>query len=164
MEVSGDSVSWKCHEAETDPSCPEHWAVFNNSCYYLIDGGSSKLSDVKKKCKQMSAKLPIIKSKAENTFIVDLMSKQNVAWVWLGMMRKQGKMVWFDNTPAEPSNRALYSAWGKKEPSNKKNEDCAYLDFHKKTWDDNKCDHTPSSGPSVLCQKKRKKDGSSKTE
>ena len=108
----------------------------------------------------MSAKLPIIKSDSVNNFILTVVEE----WVWLGMKRYNGRMVWFDNTPAEPSNRALYSAWGEKEPSNKKNEDCAYLDFHKKTWDDNKCDHTPSSGPSVLCQKKRKKDGSSKTE
>ena len=44
------------------------------------------------------------------------MSKQK-NWVWLGMRRKDGKIVWFDDTPAEPSDGASYSAWGKNEPS-----------------------------------------------
>ena len=63
-------------------------------------------------------------------------------------------MVWFDDTPAESSVGAPYNAWNINEPSNNKNEDCAkpYMDWHKKKWDDNKCDHTPSSGPFVLRQ------------
>ena len=64
-------------------------------------------------------------------------------------------MAWFNNTPAEPSDEALYSAWNANEPSG---ENCAYVDFHKRGWNDNKCDHTPNSGPYVLCQKERKKD------
>ena len=124
---------------------------------------SSTLSDAQNKCKQISAKLPIIKSEPENSFILDLMSKQT-DWVWLGMKRKQGKMVWFDNTTAEPSDEALYSAWNENEPTGNADEICAYLNFDSRGWNDNKCDFTPSSGPSVLCQKQRKKDGSSKTE
>ena len=80
----------------------------------------------------MSAKLPIIKSKAENTFILFLMSKQKVAWVWLGMKRNQGKMVWFHDTPAESSDGVPYNAWNINEPSNNENEDCAHMDWHKK--------------------------------
>ena len=63
-------------------------------------------------------------------------------------------MVWFDNTPAEPSEGALYSAWNSGEPSNNGNEDCAILDFHKRKWYDVVCN--PSNGsPYVLCQKIR---------
>ena len=100
----------------------------------------------------MSAKLPIIKSESENTFIRGLMSKGK-DWIWLGMRRKNGKMVWLDGTPAEPSDGALYSAWYPYEPSNNGNEGCAYLNFHEKMWDDNKCDYRNKRGPYVLCQK-----------
>ena len=85
---------------------------------------SSKLADAQEKCRNMSAKLPIIKSESENTFIRGLMSKGK-DWIWLGMRRKNGKMVWLDGTPAEPSDGALYSAWYPYEPSNNGNEGCA---------------------------------------
>ena len=119
----------------------------------MTNESSSKLNDAKEKCKQMSAKLPIIKSNAENTFILGLMSRQKV-WEWLGMERRNGKMVCFDGAPAEPSSGALYSAWDTFEPSNGLNENCAYLDFGKKKWNDNICDFGKANGPLVLCQKR----------
>lgn len=69
-------------------------------------------------------------------------------------------MVSSDNTPAESSDGAPYNAWREKEPSRQANEKCAYLDFHDRKWNDNKCKYTPFPGPSVLCQEERKKDGS----
>ena len=119
----------------------------------MTNESSSKLNDAKEKCKQMSEKLAIIKSKAENTFILGLMSMQKV-WVWLGMERRNGKIVWFDGAPAEPSSGALYSAWDTFEPSNGLKENCAYLDFGKKKWNDNICDFGKANGPLVLCQKR----------
>ena len=113
---------------------------------------SSKLDDAQEKCRNMSAKLPIIKSESENTFILGLMSKQK-DWIWLGMTRKNGKMVWLDDTPAEPSDGALYSAWHRAEPSNKLNELCGYLSFHSQKWNDNECVYAKDRGPFVLCQK-----------
>ena len=124
----------------------------------MTDENSATINDAKEKCKQILAKLPIIKSKAENTFILGLMSK-NKAWVWLGMERRHGKMAWFDDAPAEPSDGALYSAWSRNEPSNKGNEDCAYVDFFRGTWNDNTCDFGQGAGPLVLCQRERKKHG-----
>ena len=132
--------------------CPEHWVVHNHSCYYMTGEESSKLDDAQEKCRIMSAKLPIIKSESENTFIRGLMSKQK-DWAWLGMKRKNGKMVWLDDTPAEPSDGALYSAWKVNEPSKKGHEGCAYLNFHEIKWDDNKWDYRNNRSPYVLCQK-----------
>ena len=136
--------------------CPKHWLVIGNSCYYMTGETSQTISDAQNKCKRISAKLPIIKSESENNFILGLMSKR-IVWVWLGMKRKQGKMVWFDNTPAEPSDGAPYNAWWAKEPSGQANENCAYMVFHNRGWNDDKCYYAPSSGPYVLCQKERKK-------
>ena len=64
-------------------------------------------------------------------------------------------MVWFDNTPAEQSEGALYSAWSNLEPSNNEDENCAFLDFHKRKWNDDKCDRGGNGSPNVLCQKIR---------
>ena len=97
----------------------------------------------------MSAILPIIKSDSVNTFI----NTVGRYWVWLGMKRENGKMVWFDNTPAEASEGALYSKWKIGEPSNKGNENCAFLSIGTGEWNDYKCDHGGSAGPYVLCQK-----------
>ena len=66
-------------------------------------------------------------------------------------------MVWFDNTPAEPSEGALYSAWNFGEPSNRGSEDCAFMDFYTGKWLDDKCDRGGSGAPYILCQKSRYK-------
>ena len=129
--------------------CPEDWKVHNHSCYYWTAERSSNLNDAQDKCKNMSAKLPIVKSDSLNNFIRTV----GRLWVWLGMKRKNGKMVWFDNTPAEPSDGALYSKWKNGEPSNNGNEDCAFLNIGTGEWNDEKCDHGGKPGPYVLCQK-----------
>ncbi|XP_015763731.1 PREDICTED: C-type lectin domain family 4 member M-like [Acropora digitifera] len=142
--------------------CREHWSGIGNSCYYMTGETSSTLNDAQNKCKKISAKLPIIKSESENTFIHGLMSAKK-SWIWLGMRRKQRRMVWSDGTPAESPDGALYSAWNKGEPSSGVDENCAYLNFHDRGWNDNKCHYTASSVPYVLCQEERNKNGSSKT-
>lgn len=118
----------------------------------MTGGRSSNFDQAQEKCKQLSAKLPIIKSKSENSFILGLM-KMSEQWVWLGMKRIQGKMVWCDDTPADPSNGASYNAWITNEPSYNVNENCAYLDFNARAWNDDKCNYPAGLGPYVLCQK-----------
>ena len=117
----------------------------------MTGGTSSNVNDAQDKCKKMSANLPIIKSDSVNTFI----NTVGRYWVWLGMKRDNGNMIWFDNTPAEASEGAHYSKWHFGEPSNNKNEDCAFLDIGTGEWKDEKCDHGVSAGPYVLCQKIR---------
>ena len=118
----------------------------------MTGGRSSTFDQAQKKCEQLSSKLPIIKSESENSFILGLM-RMPKKWVWLGMKRIQGKMVWCDDTPAEPSNGASYDGWKTNEPSYNENENCAYLDLHARAWNDYKCDFHPRPGPYVLCQK-----------
>ena len=125
--------------------CPKDWKEYDHSCYYVTGETSSKLNDARAKCETMSATLPIIKSDSANNFIL----KVGRVWVWLGMKRKNGRMVWFDNTPVD---EALYSAWNEGEPSKGENDDCAFLDFHTRKWNDEKCEHR-DGGPYVLCQK-----------
>ena len=129
--------------------CPEGWKAHNHSCYYWTGETSSTLNDAEDKCKKMSANLPINKSDSANTFICTL----GRYWAWLGMKRENGKMVWFDNTPAEPFEGALYSKWRIGEPSNVKNQDWVFLVIGTGEWSDDQCDHGGSVGPYVLCQK-----------
>ena len=70
------------------------------------------------------------------------------------MKRKRRKMVWFDDAPAEPSDGALYSAWGANEPSNGYDDNCAFLDFYRKKWNNNRCHFGKNNGPLFLCQKR----------
>lgn len=103
----------------------------------------------------MSADLPIIKLQSENDFIANLMKQLGRKWVWLGMTRNQSRFFWFDGSPAEPSQGALYSEWGKNElkRNHEGKENCAFLDSHSKKWIDHKCIIVYEGY--VTCQKER---------
>ena len=71
---------------------------------------------------------------------------------------EKGKMEgWFGLTIHQQSHLRKHStAHGKLEigePSNSGNEDCAFLYFLFRKWNDNKCDDGGNLGPYVLCQK-----------
>ena len=70
--------------------CPEHWAVHNNLCYFMADVRSSKFDQAHEKCKQLSAKLPIIKSESENSFVAALKKKNGYGLEW-----RENRARWF---------------------------------------------------------------------
>ena len=115
----------------------------------MASNQSDKVQDARRTCQEMSADLPIIKSEMENTFIVSMMSNQK-DWVWLGMRRDNGTLLWFDGISAERTNVYRYTAWKADEPSG---ESCAYLSFYDQKWNDNPCYFNPGQAPFVLCQK-----------
>ena len=104
-------------------------------------------------CNDMSADLPIIKSQSENDFICSLMENQDIKDVWLGMQRNQSGFFWFDGSPAEPSQGAMYSAWmdNELEQGNWNSKKCAFLEFNSKQWRVHRCNFQESIN--VLCQK-----------
>ncbi|XP_068736555.1 aggrecan core protein-like isoform X4 [Montipora capricornis] len=147
--------------AHCEQGCPKDWAVHDKYCYKLTNDRSQTLEDARRKCQEMSADLPIIKSEQENTFIGSLMSDQKKDWIRLGMRRNNSQLLWFDGISAEKSNSKRYNAWNldTKEPTG---ENCAYLflaSFNVSKWNDNKCNYEPGEAPFVLCQKSRLKDG-----
>ena len=104
-------------------------------------------------CNDMSADLPIIKSQSENDFICSLMENQGIEYVWLGMKRNQSGFFWFDGSPAEPSQGAMYSTWmdnelGQGTWTSKK---CAFLEFNSQKWKVHQCKFREYVY--VLCQK-----------
>ena len=83
----------------------------NHSCYRMTTDRRYLMRNARQRCKEVLADLPIIKSQSENEFICSLMEKEDMEYVWLGMKRNQSGFFWFDGSPAEPSQGALYSAW-----------------------------------------------------
>ena len=83
------------------------------------------------------------------------MEKEDIEYVWLGTKRNQSGFFWFDGSPAEPSQGALYSAWknNKLEIGTWTNERCAFLEFDTKKWIDHRCFNRENVH--VLCQKGR---------
>ncbi|XP_068736553.1 versican core protein-like isoform X2 [Montipora capricornis] len=131
--------------------CPKDWAVHDKYCYNLTSDRFPTLEEARRKCKEMLADLPIIKSEQENTFISSLMSDQKKYWIRLGMRRNNSQLLWFDGISAERSNKARYHAWGSGEP---RGQDCAYVSLVQH-WNDHICDYKFGQAPYVLCQKAR---------
>lgn len=127
----------------------------NHSCYRITSDPPHTMRYARRRCKEMSADLPIIKSQSENDVIQSLMEKEDIEYVWLGMKRNHSRFFWFDGSPAEPSQGALYSAWKNNELQIGawKNQNCALLAFNTKKWRDHQCIFKKNIY--VLCQKGR---------
>ena len=131
--------------------CQGGWVEHNHSLYCMTRNRRGQIQNARQRCKEMSANLPIIKSQSENDFVLSLMKKQTT--VWLGMERNKTGFFWFDGSPAEPSQGAVYSAWKDNELKTRVNEECALLESSTRKWRDHKCHHEGKAY--VLCQKGR---------
>ena len=107
----------------------------------------------------MGADLAVITSAQQQSFIFDLVKKQDklTVWgVWIGLQRKaDSKFYWVDGTPLE----GHYQNWYIGEPNNYRGarEDCGHM-YGKQAgagkagaWNDLLCGHGGSRG--LLCQK-----------
>ncbi|XP_044169280.1 low affinity immunoglobulin epsilon Fc receptor-like [Acropora millepora] len=132
--------------------CQAAWVKQNDSLYCMTSTRRQQMKNARQRCKEMSADLPIIKSQSENDFLLSLVKEE---YVWLGMERNKSGFFWFDGSPAEPSQGALYSAWknNKLERGNWIDEKCALLELNTKKWRDHKCIYKEKIY--VLCQKGR---------
>ena len=133
--------------------CQGGWVKNNHSFYCKTSYGRHVMKNARQRCKEMSADLPIIKSQSENDFIHRLMEEEDIEYVWLGMERNNSGFFWFDGSPAEPSQGALYSAWKNNELEQKYwgSEKCALLELNTKKWKDDLCYYWEKIY--VLCQK-----------
>ena len=124
----------------------------NHSFYCMTSYRRHHMKKARQRCQNMSADLPIIKSRSENDFVLNLTTEK---YVWLGMERNNSGFFWFDGSPAEPSQGALYSAWknNQLEIGTWTNERCAFLEFNTKKWIDHRCFNRENVY--VLCQKGR---------
>ena len=125
----------------------------NHSLYCMTSTRRHHMKKARQRCQKMSADLPIIKSQSENDFVLSLMKKQITRYVWLGMERNKTGFFWFDGSPAEPSQGAVYSAWKDNELKTRGNEECGLLESSTRKWRHHKCHHVEN--PYVLCQRGR---------
>ena len=108
----------------------------------------------------MGADLPIIKSSAENTFILDLVKKQETVTDgggWLGLQRKNKTsrldFYWIDGSPLE---KQAYQNWAKRQPDlHGGYEHCGHMYGYYELegeWNDFPCNCSSAYCPVVLCQ------------
>ena len=140
--------------------CPDNgWVHFGNSRFLVINIPTLKWSDARRTCQMLGGDLAIIRSAAENNFILNLVKKQKTftAWgAWLGFVRKaDNKFYWIDDTPLAKG----YTAWSSGEPSSLK-EKCGNMfgaGSAPGKWNDLLCDVNPvhlKYAPVILCEKK----------
>ncbi|XP_058850063.1 asialoglycoprotein receptor 2-like [Acipenser ruthenus] len=130
--------------------CPEKWVQFNGKCYYFstdkMDWKSSRAS-----CVSMGADLVIIKSEAEQRFLLNEAKAHagNRYWIGLTDAVTEGAWLWVDGTPL--NDKAKY--WYGKEPDDWKEDedssgqDCAdllYMSDTLKVWSDQSCTQPPN--------------------
>ncbi|XP_067045973.1 delta-like protein A [Acropora muricata] len=149
---TGDGLNCTRLRASNDSfeDCQEGWVKHNHSFYCMTSYRRHHMKKARQRCQKMSADLPIIKSRSENDFVLNLMPEK---YVWLGMKRNNSGFFWFDSSPAEPSQGALYSAWNNNdlEKGNWKHKTCALLELHTKKWKVHKCIYKKNIY--ILCQK-----------
>ena len=138
--------------------CPKDWVANDTYCYKLNANYKAKsMEKAQEKCEEMSARLPIIKSKQENIFIASLMSKERDR-VWLGMKRGENSgFFWFDGSSAENNIDKRYSAWATGEPKGQF-QWCAYMSISNSVpeWYAFTCNPFNVKPPFLLlCQKSR---------
>ena len=129
--------------------CPEGWVEHGTHCY-LNTRKTSTWNRGEEECLKLSANLPVIKSAAENYFLLSLGSS---AWsFWLGMesVNRDNVFQWVDGTQVAGG----FSAWAHGEPNLLGKENCGYIYTvgpRKGKWNNNPCEDIIS----LVCQKKK---------
>ena len=130
--------------------CPEDWVEHGTHCYLNIKRKST-WNQGEEECLKLCANLPVIKSAAENDFLLSLM--ENYSWhVWLGMESGNGDNVfqWVDGTQVAGG----FSAWAQGEPNFPGAENCGQMyttGVNQGKWNNLAC----LSSSSLVCQKKK---------
>ena len=130
--------------------CPEGW-VEHGTHYYLDMKKKLTWNRGEEECLQICANLPVIKSAAENDFLLSLAEKH--LWgLWLGMESVNGDNVfqWVDGTQVADG----FSAWAPGEPNFPGRENYGYMyttGFRKGKWNNNAF----WQNRSLVCQKKK---------
>jgi len=128
----------------------------------VIDNLTLNWSDARTTCQNLSGDLPIIRSRDENNFILELITKKQKVTsygAWLGLYRKlasaEDEFYWIDGTPLV----GHFSAWANGEPNNRNHDEkCVHMIARSQKqgrWNDIPCSlRCEGRCPVVLCQKR----------
>ena len=129
--------------------CPEGWVENGTHCYLKI---KEKLTwnRGEEECLKLCASLPVIKSAAENDFLLSLTESERSFWLGMESVERDNKFQWVDGTQVADG----FSAWAQGEPNLLGKENCGYLytvGARKGEWNNNPCEVIRS----LVCQKKK---------
>ncbi|KAK7799486.1 hypothetical protein U0070_022610, partial [Myodes glareolus] len=111
--------------------CPWDWTLFQRNCYFFSTFQQTWMESVSA-CQEVGAKLVVIKSGEEQSFLQQSAKKKGGAWMGLSDIKKEGKWRWVDDSPLK-----TWKYWSPGEPSGKNDEDCA--EFSDNGWNDSVC-------------------------
>ncbi|OPL33807.1 aggrecan core protein, partial [Mytilus galloprovincialis] len=130
--------SCKCSIDEN--KCPDGWKKYKNHCYFFSTDGKT-WHDAEKQCKDMRGYLVQITDSAENSWMVDMLTKSSAKFYygfWMGMtdLKTEGEWRW-----ANDESKIRFSNWSPNQPDDNNNhEDCGqFWSHHHFEWNDAPC-------------------------
>ncbi|XP_071174080.1 perlucin-like protein [Mytilus edulis] len=133
------SIEKKMKECSSNENCPPGWKKYKNHCYFFSPDGKN-WQDAVKQCKHMGGYLVKITDSAENSWVVDMLTKSvKHKWgSWMGSsdLKKEGDWRW-----VQDSSKVRFSQWLRGQPDNYgNNEDCGHFwPAHQYQWNDIPC-------------------------
>ncbi|NXS41034.1 CL17A protein, partial [Balaeniceps rex] len=117
-------------------SCPPGWQQFAKSCYFFSVATKPWLA-AQDSCASFNAHLAIVDSEQENRFFANQIKENQVFWLGLTDMHKEGSWQWVNGRSVS------LSFWNSGEPNNvgQHGEDCATI-YPNGHWNDVTCSNT----------------------
>ncbi|XP_071174078.1 perlucin-like protein isoform X2 [Mytilus edulis] len=119
-------------------NCPAGWKQYKDHCYFFSPD-TKTWQNADKQCKNMGSYLVKITDSAENSWVVDMITKsvKHYYGSWMGAadFENEGHWKWMHD-----SSKVLYTNWSVIQPDNKNNEDCGHFwSAHQYKWNDAQC-------------------------
>ncbi|XP_051566428.1 ladderlectin-like [Myxocyprinus asiaticus] len=128
----------------TAEKCPFGWTPFGEQCYRFFSQQVNWVT-AEKNCLSLDANLASVHSKADNDFLLSLLSVSGRSWVGGSDGVQDGQWLWSDGTTFD------YTNWCSIEPNNNGgSENCLEIN-----WTGNHCwnDITCSASMGYICAK-----------
>ena len=128
---------------------PPNDAIEFRGKFYKVFPYRLSWHEARLKCQELGGHLAVVKSEAENGFLMSLMKRQGVGVVWLGATdeRAEGRWVWVDGEPLR------YDNWNPGQPNNKQGLEHYLITMvaHDGKWSDQP-NNSVEASPGFICQ------------
>ncbi|XP_051029189.1 C-type lectin domain family 4 member D isoform X1 [Phodopus roborovskii] len=113
-EPGATGGTWNC--------CPDGWIAFQFNCYFPLNDNQT-WHESERNCSGMGSHLATINTKAEQSFMTQLLDRQFPYFLGLTDQNTEGLWQWVDQTPFKPH----MVFWHEGEPNDFREEDCVVL-------------------------------------
>ncbi|XP_077477482.1 macrophage mannose receptor 1-like [Stigmatopora argus] len=134
LQVSIVLAFWAFNEVLCQP-CPRGWLLYRDNCYYFNQNWYQRKSWYRARisCQRWKADLVVIQDITERIWLESSIKKAN--WIGLTDWRREGEWKWINGSPLN-----YYAAnWGRNQPNNYRNQDCAVINWRRRGWNDEWC-------------------------